>query len=276
MFKLIAGGTVLFVAAMLGMGSCTIIDTGNVGVRTTLGQVDLTEVPAGTAFKAPMVTGISHYNVREATLDLNDMTPKAKDNLSLSDLDLSILYEVNPNKVADIVTEFSGQSPYDDEVGVYMPGQGIVTRLAREAVYGAVSNMESLTIHQRRDLLSANVRDSLQKRLDAVSPGTFRVTNVAIRAVTTDKSIEASIRAAVVAQKELERMGVQEKVAEAQARVAVTTAKGEAESNRVLSASLTNELLRKQQNDAMLEFARRGGTNTVILPSNATPLVSVK
>lgn len=276
MVRLIAGGVGLFIAALVGMGSCTIIDTGNVGVRTTMGQVDLAEVPAGTAFKAPMVTGIGHYNVREATLDINNLTPKAKDNLSLSDLDISVLYEVNPTRVADIVTEFSGQSPWDGEAGVYMPGQGIVTRLAREAIYGSVSSMESLTIHQRRDLLATTVKESLQRRLDAVAPGTFKVTNVAIRAVTTDPSIEESIRAAVIAQKELERMGVQEKVAEAQARVAVTTARGEAEANRVLAQSLTPELLRKQQNDAMLAFAHKGGSNTVILPSNATPLVNVK
>lgn len=275
-FKMIGGGAIVLVAAVLGLGSCTTIDTGQVGVQSQFGQISKAEIPAGFTTKLPMVTSIDHYNVRETTVDLNDLTPKAKDNLSLKELDVSIMYEVNSGKVADTVIEFAGQSPYNEDLGVYMPGQGIVTRQSREAVYTAVASMESLTIHQKREALSAAIKNQLQASLDRTAPNTFKVTNITIRAVTTDESIEASIREAVQTQKQLETKAAQEKVAEANARIAITKAKGEAEANRIVAQSLTPELLRKQQTDAMFALAGNGHSSTIVLPQGATPLVQVK
>lgn len=272
---LIGVGVLAVATAFLGLGSCTVIDTGNVGVRTTFGQISSSEVLPGTTIKPPMFTSIDHYNVRETTIDLNNLTPKAKDNLSLDDLDISILYEVNSAKVADTAIRFSGQSPWNDDLNSYQPGQGIVVRQARGAVYSAVSNMDSLTIHQRREALANAVRADLQKQLDLVAPGTFKINNVVVRSVTTDPSIEQSIRNAVIAQKQLEQRAVQERIAQADARIAVTRAEGEAKANNVVSQSLTDSVLRQKQIEALSAFARNGNS-TVVLPSGATPLVQVK
>jgi regulator of protease activity HflC (stomatin/prohibitin superfamily) len=274
MIKLIGGGVGILFAAILALGSCEVIDTGNVGVKTTAGQVDLQEVMPGFTFKAPMITGITEYNVKEASLDLGDLTPKARDNLSLKDLDVSIFYEVEPSKVADIVAGYQGQTLYSEESGAWYPGQGIVVRFAREAIYDAVSKMDSLTIHQRREALVQEIRINLQRKLDKFTPNTFRVTNLVVRAITTDPSIENSIQLAVQAQKDLERKGSELKAAEADAQIALTRAEGEAAANRALNASLTPELLRKMQIDSMEKFARNGNA-TVVLPSGATPLINV-
>ena len=274
--KMIGGGVLVLVAAILSLGSCTTIDTGQVGVSSQFGQISKAEIPAGVTTKLPMITSIDSYNVRETTVDLNNLTPKAKDNLSLKELDVSVMYEVNSAKVADTVIEFAGQSPYNEELGVYMPGQGIVARQSREAVYTAVADMESLTIHQKREALAAAIKTHLQNSLNRTAPNTFTVTNITIRAVTTDESIEASIREAVQTQKQLETKAQQEKVAEANARIAITQAKGEAEANRIVAQSLTPELLRKQANDAMYALSKSGNSSTIVLPSGATPLVQVK
>lgn len=274
-FKLVTMGIGILFAATLALGSCTTIETGNVGVKSAFGQIDREEVQSGVAFKAPMITSINHYNVREIPLDLTNMTPKAKDNLSLKDMDVSVFYEVEPSHVADIVSDFKGQTPWDNENNVYMPGQGMVERYARSSVYDVVSSLESLTIHQRRDYLATEIKRKLQGELNRQSPGSFRVTNVVIKSITTDSSIENSIRNAVRAQKELEQMQVQTLIAKKRAEIAVTVATGEAEANRVLAASLTPELLRKQANDAMFAFAKNGA-NTVVVPSGSTPLINVK
>lgn len=273
--KIIAGGIGVLFATMLAMGSCTTIDTGNVGVKESFGQIDLQEVPAGFTFKAPMITSIDNYNVRETALDLQNLTPKARDNLSLKDMDVSVFYEVEASRVADIVTDFKGQTPWDDDNGVYLPGRGLVDRFAREAIYDTVSRMESLTIHQKREYVVAEVKNSLQKNLNKIAPGTFRITNVVIRAITTDPSIEESIQKAVQAQKELEQVGVQKEIAEKRAEIAVAQAKGEAEANRVVNSSLTPELLKLKQIDAMNNLARSGNAKTVVMPSGAVPLINV-
>ena len=257
------------------MGCFSIVSTGNVGVKKTMGQTSLEESTAGLVPKLPFFTSVDEYNVRETVIDFQDLKPKAGDNLSLQDLDVSVFYQVNPGKVADLHVEFLGQTRYDEEEGVYLAGYGVVFRQAREAIYDTVSTIDSLTIHQKRDELTNAIKIRLQRSLDALSPGAFTVTQVALRAVTTDKSIEESIQLAVKAQKDLERTEVELEIAEKQAEIAVTRAQGEAEANRAVSASITPALLRQQYNEALMEFAKTGA-NTVVMDGDANGLVNIK
>ena len=257
------------------MGCFSIISTGNVGVKKTMGQTSLEESTAGLVPKLPFVTSVDEYNVRETVIDFMDLKPKAGDNLSLQDLDVSVFYQVNPSKVADLHVEFLGQTRYDEEEGVYLPGYGVVMRQSREAIYDTVSTIDSLTIHQKRDELTNAIKIRLQRSLDQMSPGAFIVTQVALRAVVTDPSIEESIQLAVKAQKDLERTEVELEIAGKQAEIAVTRAQGEAEANRAVSASITPALLRQQYNEALMEFAKTGA-NTVVMDGDANGLVNIK
>ena len=257
------------------MGCFSIISTGNVGVKKTMGQTSLEESTAGLVPKLPFVTSVDEYNVRETVIDFMDLKPKAGDNLSLQDLDVSVFYQVNPSKVADLHVEFLGQTRYDEEEGVYLPGYGVVMRQSREAIYDTVSTIDSLTIHQKRDELTNAIKIRLQRSLDQMSPGAFTVTQVALRAVVTDPSIEESIQLAVKAQKDLERTEVELEIAGKQAEIAVTRAQGEAEANRAVSASITPALLRQQYNEALMEFAKTGA-NTVVMDGDANGLVNIK
>lgn len=264
---------IILIIALLN--AFTIVSTGNVGVKKTMGQTSLDESTAGVVVKLPFFTSVEEFNVRETVIDFQDLTPKAGDNLSLQDLDVSVFYEVNPSNVADLHVEFLGQTTYDEEEGIYLPGYGVVIRQAREAIYDTVSNMDSLTIHQKRDQLTSAIKTRLQRSLDAQSPGAFNITQVALRAVVTDPSIEESIQLAVKAQKDLERTEVQLEIAEKEAEIAVTRATGEAEANRALSASITPALLRQQYNEALMKFAE-SGANTVVMDGDANGLVNIK
>jgi hypothetical protein len=91
---------------------------------------------------------------------------------------------------------------------------------------------------------------------------------VVVRSVVTDPSIEKAIQDAVANQKRLEAMTVQTEIAKKEAEVRVTEAQGIAEANRIIAGSLTREYLQHEANQALLEFARTGNTNTVVLPAN--------
>ena len=58
--------------------------------------------------------------------------------------------------------------------------------------------------------------------------------------------------------------------------IRVTEARGIAESNRIISGSLTREYLQHEANQALLRFADKGNTNTVVVPANMTitPLIN--
>ena len=104
----------------------------------------------------------------------------------------------------------------------------------------------------------------------------FHVTRVVVRSVITDPSIEESIRAAVANQKKLEAMAVQTEIAKKEADIRVTEARGIAESNRIISGSLTREYLQHEANQALMTFANKGNSHTVVIPAgtNIAPLIN--
>ena len=91
-----------------------------------------------------------------------------------------------------------------------------------------------------------------------------------------DPSIEASIRQAVANQKKLEAMAVQTEIAKKEADIRVTEARGIAESNRIISGSLTREYLQHEANQALMKFAEKDNTNTVVMPAGTSiaPLIN--
>src|SRR5688572_15381685 len=102
----------LLVAAAAAMtllaSACGFIETGHVGVETYLGKVSPVEIQPG--FYTAVIASVAEYNTKETALDFNDLKPKAKDNLSLKDLDVSVFYSVNPGRVSYLVTKYQGQS----------------------------------------------------------------------------------------------------------------------------------------------------------------------
>ena len=80
-------GTVIFMSAYT-------VETGNVAVERTLGKVNHEEQGQGLNFKMPFVTNALEFSAKEIAIDINDLTPKAADNLSLKDLDVSVFYRV--------------------------------------------------------------------------------------------------------------------------------------------------------------------------------------
>jgi regulator of protease activity HflC (stomatin/prohibitin superfamily) len=261
---------------MLFGGMFGTIATGNVGVRTTLGIMSQEEVTPGVYIKWPIISKIQEFTAKEVAIDLTDLTPKAKDNLSLRDMDITIYYRADAQQVAELGAKYAGQSERTDE-GFFLPAINLVHRMARNTAYEEVARVDSLVMHTQREQLSSAIHESMQKDLDKADPGVFTVTRVVIRAVATDPSIEQSIRDAVSNQKKLEAMEVQTKIAQREAEIKVTEARGIAESNRIISGSLTREYLQHEANQALLKFAQSGNTSTVIMPAgmNMAPLINV-
>jgi hypothetical protein len=196
--------------------------------------------------------------------------------LSLRDMDVSIYYRAEANTIAELGVKYAGQSERARE-GYFIPAYNLVSRVARNTTYEEVARVDSLIMHTRREDLSNAIRNSMQQELDKTDPGVFKVTRVVVRAVATDPSIEQSIRDAVANQKKLEAMAVQTQIAQREAEIRVTEAKGISEANRIISGSLTREYLQHEANQALLKFAQSGNTSTVIMPAgmNVAPLINI-
>lgn len=269
-------GLVMVLALLLMAGAFGTIDTGNVGVRTTLGIMDRNEVTPGVYTKWPLISRVQEFTGKEVSIDLTDLTPKARDNLSLRDMDISVFYRAESAAIADLFAKYANQSALLEDSGVMLPAYNLVFRVARNAAYEEVAKLDSLVMHTRRDELANAMHQNMQQELDSTDPGVFKVTRVVIRAVSTDPSIEESIRTAVSNQKKLEAMEVQTRIAEKEAQIKVTEARGIADSNRIISGSLTREYLQHEANQALLKFAESGNSSTVVVPAGmtVTPLLN--
>jgi regulator of protease activity HflC (stomatin/prohibitin superfamily) len=259
----------LFPAVLIGVTafmSAYTVETGNVAVERTLGKVNHEEQIQGLNFKMPFLTSKQEFSAKEIAIDINDLTPKAADNLSLKDLDVSVFYRVPQERVSELYVKYAQTSGRGSD-GIYLPAYGLVIREARSAIYEQVSKIDSLQLHKQRESLQTDVLSELQNRLEKSDPGDIVITRVVVRALNTDPSIEAAIRDAVEAEKRLEAKAVQVEIAVKDAEIEIERAKGIAEANAIINESLTAEYLQHEVNTALLRFADNDGS-VVVIPAN--------
>lgn len=244
-----------------------LIESGNVGVRKTLGKVNPEEASPGLNLRLPAITQVTEFVGKEIAIDLTDLTPKAADNLSLRDMDVTVFYKARSDQIADLYVKYANAHQYDRESDSYFPAYRLVFREARRAAYETVAGIDSLTMHKRREQIGDSVKTRLQESLDSNDPGVFEVTRVVIRSVLTDPSIEESIREAVANQKRLEAKQVMVEIERKNAEIEAIRAQGIADANEIINRTLTAEYLQHELNLTLQKFAETGA-NTVVVPAN--------
>lgn len=260
----------LVLAAMLAVG-CGRIETGHVGVRTDFNKtIETTELQPG--WYGAVFTSVDEFVIKETELALDDLKPKAKDNLSLKDLDVSVFYTVNPGMVADLLVKYSGMSQKGGQY--WYPAFSLVERVGRGAVYDATAQFDSLTIHTRRNELESAIHERVQSEMDKSDKGVFTVTKVIVRQVVTDPALEQAIQQSVQVQKQIEAKKGQIDLAKAEAERQRVEAEGTAKANKILADSITDQYIRYKQVEALASFAKEG-THTVLLQPGAQPLVNI-
>ncbi len=244
-----------------------LIESGNVGVKKTLGKVSNEEIEPGLTLRIPGITQIREFVGKEIAIDLTDLTPKAADNLSLRDMDVTVFYRANSAEIADLYVKYSNAHEYDRESGSYLPAYRLVYREARRSAYETVAEIDSLTMHKKREQISDSIKTRLQETLNTNDPGVFEVTRVVIRSVLTDPSIEESIREAVANQKRLEAKQVMVEIERKNAEIEAIRAQGIADANGIINKTLTKEYLQHELNLTLQKFAETGA-NTIVVPAN--------
>lgn len=109
LFKLLAIG-----AMAIGLSGCFgVVETGQVGVRTTMsGQVESNEI--GQGWYQHFFSTVRKFSVKQIPIQLDDLKPKAGDNLRLQDFDVTVYYTINPASVADIFVKYQNSTVQDE------------------------------------------------------------------------------------------------------------------------------------------------------------------
>lgn len=257
----------VIVMASIGAVGCGAIDSGNAGVRTTWDNKVQPEVE-GEGFYTAFFSSVEEYVGKDILITLDDMTPKGGDNLTMQDLDVQIYYKTALSCMAGLKVKYANAHQVVRlDTGTYVyPAYQRVLGQGREAVYDSISTVDSLEIHKDRNNLRPLIKNGLQEILDAADPGCFKITTVVIKDAKTDGSLEESIQLATRKEKELEAMLKEVEIKEQ-----------EANANNKLASSLTPNIMRLRELEAMVKACESG--NTCILDftggNGVTPLINI-
>jgi regulator of protease activity HflC (stomatin/prohibitin superfamily) len=253
--------------ALLSVVGCSRIETGEVGVRVGFDkQVKQGELQPGS-FNQTLIGDIITFPVKDVAAEINDMTPIAKDNSTMADFDMTIIYNINPAQVAELYSQKSKSFHMDYKGDTYLMFN-YITQTARNGVYKVAREYEALDMNDNRQTMEQKVKEQVQAALkDEKLDGTITINQVQIRRIQPAQSVVDSANALVRAKNEFKQKEVEVKTAEAEARRMQALANQGSQSIAYMQA--------KAQAD-IAEGIKNGKVNTVVIPFDFRGQVVVK
>lgn len=261
---LISVGAVVALLTLGGISGCTRIETGEVGVRVGFDrQIKPGELLPGS-FNQTLIGDVLTFPVKDVNVKLDDMTPVAKDNSTMKDLDAIVIYNINQNQVAELYSSKSQAFHAKHNGDIYLMYNYIV-QTARNAIYKEARKYEALDMADNRQAMEAAIREQIQRSLSEEKlDGSLTVSQVLIRNIVPADTVVASANDLVRAKNELK-----------QKEVEVKTARMEAERMQAL-ANQGSQSIAYMQAKAQLNISEAvlaGKVQTIIVPSNMTSLM---
>ena len=256
----------LIAAAVLATG-CTRIETGEVGVRVGFDkQVKPGELLPGT-FNQVLIGDVLTFPVKDVNVTLENMTPVAKDNSTMKDLDAVVVYNINQNQVAELYSQKNRSFHAEHKGDVYLMYNYIVQN-ARNAIYKAARKYEALDMADNRSDMENFIKDEMVRNLaEEKLDGSISITQVMIRNVVPADSVVASANELVRAKNELKQKEIEVKTAEAESRRMAALANNSQSSIQFMQAQ------------AMLNISegiKTGKVQTIVVPANFNALMMPK
>ena len=246
----------ILAAAVLATG-CTRIETGEVGLRVGFDkQVKNDELLPGS-FNQTLVGDVLTFPVKDVNVKLDDMTPIAKDNSTMKDLDALVIYNLNQSQVAELYNSKSKAFHVKHEGDTYLMFN-YVYNAARNAIYKEAREYEALDMADNRQQMEVNIKEQIQRTLvEEKLDSAITVSQVLIRNVVPADSVVESANALVRAKNEFKQKEVEVKTAEAEARRMQALAAQGAQSIAYMNA---------RANADIAEGIKNGKVNTVVIP----------
>jgi regulator of protease activity HflC (stomatin/prohibitin superfamily) len=254
-------------AAVALTSACTRIETGEVGVRVGFDkQVQSGELLPGS-FNQTIIGEVLTFPIKDVNVTLNDMTPVAKDNSTMKDLDAVVVYNINPQQVAELYSTKNKAFHAEFKGDTYVMYNYIVQN-ARNAIYKAARKYEALDMADARSDMEKFIQDEIVRNLaEEKLDGTIMISQVLIRNVVPADSVVESANALVRSKNELKQKEVEVQTAQAESRRMAALANNSGASIQFMQAQ------------AMLNISegiKNGQVQTIVVPSNFNALMMPK
>ena len=266
------------IIAFLGMIGITIIETGNVGVKSTLGQIERVEMKPGLNWAMPIFSKIEPVFTKTIMVNYTSIQKEDSNELyyenSLKGEDTTGL-----EMAIDLIVEVEPQSDQMADMFIEVGRQGFEKKVIQPVRGGArkvLGQYSAESIMSKRKMLESDLKKELDS-LFAKNPY-FKLVNVQLKKIYLPKRVQDAIervqlakqeakakKEQIVANKALAQSKVELAIGEAQAvrekakaeadRITIE-AKAKAKANLEISKSLTTELIRLKK----IEAWQKGGS----------------
>ena len=259
---------VVAVAASLAFAvSLKRIETGEVGVRVGFDkQVKPGELLPGS-FNQTLIGDVLTFPIKDVAVQVENMTPLAKDNSTMKDVDLTVIYSINPDQVSELYTS-KNQSFHAKSKEDMLLMYNYIFQTARNGLYKATREYEALDMNDNRAAIEQKIREAMQATLAAEKlENSITIQQVLVRGMTPADSVVASANDLVRSKNELKQKEVEVKTAEAESRRMAALANNSAQSVQFMQAQ------------AMLNISegiKTGKVQTIVVPANFNALMMPK
>lgn len=257
---------VLLLLAVSVLSGCERIETGEVGLRVGFDkQVNTTELQPGS-FNQTLVGSVLTFPVRDIALTLDDMHPQTADNSTLQDMDITVIYSINPASVGELYTTKSRAFHARDESNDIVLMYNYLTTVARSAAYKAAATHDALkTISARAEIEADTAKYITAALADEKLDTSLSITKVQVRNIQPAANIIASANAVITAQNNLKAKQVE-----------VDIARKEAERLSLLSSNSQN--VRYMEAKALQDIAegvKEGKVHSIVVPYDFKGIINV-
>ena len=241
------------------------VPPGFVGVQTRFGKVLDEQLDPGFHFKSPLVD-VTPYDtkLREHKEQLNVPTKEGM----IAGLDVSVLYRIVPSRAGEMMSKLGGKIEAKNdsgaEVALYAYETTLVIPYTRNIGrdVGAGYGSEDL-YNANREKIGAEIRARLTREMEGHG---IVVENVLLRDVRLPAQVTAAIEQKIKMKQESEQMEFVLSKAKQEADRLRIEAQGIADSQKIISGSLTETYLQWKFISVMSEIEKGPNKTVVILP----------
>jgi regulator of protease activity HflC (stomatin/prohibitin superfamily) len=254
-------------AMVVASSACTRIETGEVGVRVNMSkEIEQGELSAGS-WNQTVIGDVLTFPVKDITVSVLDKTPLTEDNSALEDFDVTLVYSINPQSVADLWSK-KAKSFHTYYNGDWYLMYDYMSLLTNNAMYQEARKYKALEINDKRQDIEKGILAEIRSKLAAEGLDKHIIlTAVQVRNIKPNREILASATAYVKAQNELKVKATE-----------VEIAKKESERMAALAANSTQSIafMNAQAQLKVAEGVANGKVHTVVVPYDFKGIVNAK
>lgn len=217
--------------------------------------------------KGPANYGVSLWRNRVLNID---MRPETYDEnlkiLARDDLNVTFRFHavlsIKQDSVKDVVQKYGAEKWY----------ARFIREPFRTYIRNSVQQYTSREIKANRDVIANNVRESLLQHIQATP---FQLVSLVVGNIDYPDVVAQAVEKKLAAQQLLEEKAVQKEIAQKDAEIKIEEAKGIAQAQKIINATLTANYLQHEAIMAQQTMANSPNHTTVYIPvgANGMPIV---